>query len=625
MPFTVLLSMAAPTTAWNGKDVQDIPLACTGSWVKGEPFSITEQDLQSIVDNFKKRKNEQVVIDYEHASEHPVLAKGQPIPAAGWIHDVYTRGNQLIGRVEWTPQASDMVRTGQYRFFSPAIDWGVKDKGSGEPQGATLTSGALTNHPFLEELPPILLSEEELISVGTAHIPAALGKGAPQSVTADSTPLGTTPPEAAPALKTADTSDPPLDTAVPVADGANPVVSAAETLDKSQPPVKKPEFCDPSQPPAGPQGEQPPVAPQAAVSANASEECMAVLADKKPYGDVAYADPGYQKDKQKRYPVDTEEHIRAAWNYIHKSKNAAKYSGDQVSQIRSRIVSAWKSKIDKSGPPSAQAASEIPMKSQVKKIEDGKFKGRFGRFDELGEMLCVMPKGMSDQAMAEFCAELDDADPVAGNAQAGPTHPVKDPAEQEPAGAFLQDKTDPPTETPDEPEPPKKVKASDQELSPTEILRLISYPEGSKKAGRINLSEVPRLVDEGRIEPSVVFKAQAAEQAVDEAIQGGKFLPKQRPHLMRQAMTDLAGFGEFVASTPKQVALSSVIGLGSESEGPDPVVEVDKAARKELTEHKEDPKYTYSDALADATRKQPKLWEDYRDATIAPAREMLDQ
>ncbi|MGH7049085.1 MAG: DUF6582 domain-containing protein, partial [Acetobacteraceae bacterium] len=53
-------------------------------------------------------------------------------------------------------------------------------------------------------------------------------------------------------------------------------------------------------------------------------------ADKKPYGDVEYADPGYQKDKQKRYPIDTEEHIRAAWNYIHQGRNAEKYSAEQV-------------------------------------------------------------------------------------------------------------------------------------------------------------------------------------------------------------------------------------------------------------------------------------------------------
>jgi HK97 family phage prohead protease len=63
--------------------------------------------------------------------------------------------------------------------------------------------------------------------------------------------------------------------------------------------------------------------------------------DKKaPYGDVAYADPGYQADKKKRYPIDTKEHAKAAWSYINKAKNAAKYSAQQVASIKSKIKSA---------------------------------------------------------------------------------------------------------------------------------------------------------------------------------------------------------------------------------------------------------------------------------------------
>ncbi len=78
-----------------------------------------------------------------------------------------------------------------------------------------------------------------------------------------------------------------------------------------------------------------------------------------PYGDVEYADPGYQEDGKKRYPLDSEEHIRAAWNYIHKASNRDKYSADQVSKIEAKIVAAWKSKIDKDGPPSAEKTALV--------------------------------------------------------------------------------------------------------------------------------------------------------------------------------------------------------------------------------------------------------------------------
>lgn len=73
-------------------------------------------------------------------------------------------GSVLKALVEWTPDAAEMIRKGQYRFFSPAIDWSALDKETGEAQGATLTSGALTNHPFLEELPPIMLTDLPVVS-----------------------------------------------------------------------------------------------------------------------------------------------------------------------------------------------------------------------------------------------------------------------------------------------------------------------------------------------------------------------------------------------------------------------------------------------------------------------------
>lgn len=82
-----------------------------------------------------------------------------------------------------------------------------------------------------------------------------------------------------------------------------------------------------------------------------------------PYGNVTYADPGYQKDKVKRYPIDVAARVRAAWNYINKEKNAAKYSSGQLKQIRARIIAAWKAKIDKEGPPSAKEMEREPNMS----------------------------------------------------------------------------------------------------------------------------------------------------------------------------------------------------------------------------------------------------------------------
>ena len=55
------------------------------------------------------------------------------------------------------------------------------------------------------------------------------------------------------------------------------------------------------------------------------------------YGDVEFADT-----TNKKYPIDTPEHIRAAWNYIHHKDNAAKYEADEVETIKGRIERAAK-------------------------------------------------------------------------------------------------------------------------------------------------------------------------------------------------------------------------------------------------------------------------------------------
>ncbi|MFN8445895.1 MAG: DUF6582 domain-containing protein [Caldilineaceae bacterium] len=55
------------------------------------------------------------------------------------------------------------------------------------------------------------------------------------------------------------------------------------------------------------------------------------------YGDVQFADPVNNK-----YPIDTPEHVRAAWNYINHKDNAAKYDKEEVELIKKRIKQAAK-------------------------------------------------------------------------------------------------------------------------------------------------------------------------------------------------------------------------------------------------------------------------------------------
>lgn len=61
-----------------------------------------------------------------------------------------------------------------------------------------------------------------------------------------------------------------------------------------------------------------------------------------PYGDVEYADPGYQADGKKRYPLSDETKCRSAWSYINMPDNADKYTPEQVAEIKAKIMAAGK-------------------------------------------------------------------------------------------------------------------------------------------------------------------------------------------------------------------------------------------------------------------------------------------
>jgi len=50
-----------------------------------------------------------------------------------------------------------------------------------------------------------------------------------------------------------------------------------------------------------------------------------------------YADP-----KRYKYPIDTEQHVRAAWSYIHQAKNRKGYSASELKAIEGRIRAAGK-------------------------------------------------------------------------------------------------------------------------------------------------------------------------------------------------------------------------------------------------------------------------------------------
>lgn len=149
-----LLDDAIPRPVW-------IQLAKVGTF-KGHPagpFELTPSTFDEIVQNFLATANRRIPIDFEHASEADPTAGSIPqegAPAQGWIVQLDNRGLAgLWGLVEWLEPARTYIREGKYKFFSPAIRFGSRDRVTGKPIGARLTSGAITNTPFLDALQPL--------------------------------------------------------------------------------------------------------------------------------------------------------------------------------------------------------------------------------------------------------------------------------------------------------------------------------------------------------------------------------------------------------------------------------------------------------------------------------------
>lgn len=149
-----------------------IPVAMIARGFKGkQKFTVTAADLASIVKNFRARGTGEVVIDYDHSTEF-AAGTGDAVPAAGWlkkIDDGPDGSGVLWGEAEFTERAAKMLAAREYKYFSPVLVWGARSKESGEPQGTTLTSIALTNSPLLEKLPAFVMSDGFEIDRGDAE------------------------------------------------------------------------------------------------------------------------------------------------------------------------------------------------------------------------------------------------------------------------------------------------------------------------------------------------------------------------------------------------------------------------------------------------------------------------
>lgn len=132
-------------------------------------FKMNAQTFSEIIHNFSNQGNKFIPVDFEHASEQAPTSGSIPhtgAPAQGWITKLEMRADgNLWGLVHWGDLAKKYIRAGQYKFLSPAIVFGSKDRVTGKSIGARLSSVALTNSPFLDSMQPIAAKHVEASKV----------------------------------------------------------------------------------------------------------------------------------------------------------------------------------------------------------------------------------------------------------------------------------------------------------------------------------------------------------------------------------------------------------------------------------------------------------------------------
>lgn len=132
-----------------------IQIMKTGSWKHPQygPMEITQDDLQKFKENFDNNvRGIKLFVDVNHDNNHA---------AVGEFKELKVEPGKLLAKVDWTAKGADLIKSGEYRYFSPEFAFRYKDPESGKEFQDVLLGGGITNRPFLKGMDPIELSEDQ--------------------------------------------------------------------------------------------------------------------------------------------------------------------------------------------------------------------------------------------------------------------------------------------------------------------------------------------------------------------------------------------------------------------------------------------------------------------------------
>lgn len=148
------------------KKVLRIPIARLGAWHHPQYgiVKFTKDDFNSIVENFKINvRGYEPPLRYGHNEKGPGIHDGER--ALGHMVDVYQLSDVLWGVFEPNDeQVIQEVEKGQYRYATAEIIRNAIDKFSGKKLGPFLKSHALTNTPFIPNLPRNIVESSDSLA-----------------------------------------------------------------------------------------------------------------------------------------------------------------------------------------------------------------------------------------------------------------------------------------------------------------------------------------------------------------------------------------------------------------------------------------------------------------------------
>lgn len=139
----------------NGR--MELCVALTGNW-KSRQMKVTDKELQQMLETFAAEGTD-LLFDIDHKCLGGFFSEADS-RAAGWGKAMRIEEGKLYVEMEPTPYGKALIENGEFRYLSPVYQLQRADRVTGKSiKTWRLHSVALTNTPFLTELPAIKNSE----------------------------------------------------------------------------------------------------------------------------------------------------------------------------------------------------------------------------------------------------------------------------------------------------------------------------------------------------------------------------------------------------------------------------------------------------------------------------------